>query len=117
MNNNYSGLVIEDIAKVKAYGEHNGKYYLAYFENIPKEMMYFKFNTRHSLEEFIYRLGIEKFDYKSSNGKIITKIWEYIPKKVEEWNNSQFRTKKEREAGKPEKYSWDDWYLGHFLKE
>lgn len=117
MNYYHTELVIQDTVKIKAYGEHNGKEYLVYFENVPKELMYFKFLTRHRLEEFLYCHGIEKFDYKSSNGKIMTKIWEYLPEELEKWNKSQFRTKKEKQLGVPEKYSYDDWKCGHYIKE
>ena len=112
-----NNLVIQDTVKIKAYGEHNGKDYLVYFENISKELMYFKFNTRHGLEEFLYCHGIEKFDYKSSNGSVITKVWEYFPEKLEEWKSDKFRTAKEKKQGHPDKYSCDDWYCGHYVKE
>lgn len=116
--NNIEELVITDGTKIKAYGEHDGKNYLAYFENIPKELMYFKFHARWRLEEFLYTHKIEKFDYKSSNGKVITKVWEYIPEEIEEWKEDDWgKTKKEKQEGMPEKYSYHDWRLGHFVKE
>jgi len=110
-------LIINDNTKLKAYGEHNGKSYLAYFNDIPKDVMYFKFASKWRLEEFLYTHGIEKFDYKSSNGNIITKVWEYIPKELEEWKEDNFRTAKEKKQGYPDKYSWDDWRCGHYIKE
>ena len=117
MSRYWEGLVVTDKVKTKAYGEHDGKKYLAYFENIPKELMYFEFDTRHALEEFLYCHGIEKFNYKSSNGSIIPKVWEYNPGKLEEWKDSRFRTAAEKKRGTPEKYSWEDWYCGHFTRE
>lgn len=110
-------LVISDKVKIEAYGEHDGKNYLVYFENIPKDMMYFKFTSRWRLEEFLYTVGVERFNYKSSNGKVITKVWKYIPEEIENWKDSNFRTKKELQRGMPEKYSYDDWRCGHFIKE
>ena len=115
--NGNSNLVITDGTKIKAYAEHIGKDYLVYFENISPELMYYRFSTRWSMEEFLYRHGIEKFDYKSSNGKTITKVWKYKQEELDEWKDSWSRTKKEKLQGKPEKYSWDDWYCGHFVKE
>ena len=112
-----TNLIVTDKVKMNAYGEHNSKEYLAYFKDIPKDLMYFKFSTRHGLEEFLYRNGIEKFDYKSSNGSTVTKVWEYFPEKLEEWKTDRLRTKKEKQQGTPEKYSWDDWYCGHYIKE
>lgn len=67
--------------------------------------------------EFLYQNGIEKFDYKSSNGKVITKVWEYVPDEVEDWRTDWGRTKSEKQRGMPEKYTYDDWQLGHYIKE
>ena len=118
MNWYMDSLVITDATNIKPYGEHNGKEYLVYFENIPKEQMYFKFSTKWRLEEFLYLHKIEKFAYKSSNGKVITKVWEYIPENIEHWKSYDWgKTKKEKEEGMPEKYSWDDWRCGHYIKE
>ena len=78
-----NNLIIGDSLKIKSYGEHIGKDYFVYFENISPDLLKYKFRNRWEMEEFLYQNGIEKFDYKSSNGKVITKVWEYIPEKVE----------------------------------
>ena len=105
------------IKNLKVFGEHNGNTYLVYFEDIPKEKLCFSFNKRWAMEEFIYKHGIEKFDYKSSNGKTITKVWKYIPEKLKEWKEYDYRTKWQIEKGMPEKYSYSDLECGHFVKE
>ena len=110
-------LIITSEAKLKKYGEHKDKKYLCYFENLPSNLIYYSFVTRYEMECFLYKNGIEKFDYKSSNGKIITKVWEYIPEKLEEWKSYEFMTAKEKKQGYPEKYTWHDFECGHYIKE
>ena len=114
--NDYN-LVIGDSLKIKCYGEHLGRNYFAYFEDISPDLLKLKFNSKWSMEEFLYKNGIEKFDYKSSNGKVITKIWKYIPEEIEDWRDTYCRTKTEKQEGMPEKYSSEDWHLGHYIKE
>ena len=105
-----SNLVLGDNLKINPIAEHKGKSYIIHFMNIPPELLYYSFNKRWQLEEFIYSNGIEQFKYKSSNWKTINKVWEYIPEKLEEWR--EYNTSKK----KPEKYSWDDYMCGHFIK-
>ena len=105
-----SNLVLGDNLKINPIAEHKDKSYIIHFMNIPPELLYYSFNKRWQLEEFIYRNGIEQFKYKSSNGKTINKVWEYIPEKLEEWKKYNIPKKK------PEKYSWDDYMCGHFIK-
>lgn len=64
-----SNLVLGDNLKINPIAEHKGKSYIIHFMNIPPELLYYSFNKRWQLEEFIYRNGIEQFKYKSSNGK------------------------------------------------
>ena len=108
-----NNLVITDKAKLEAYGEHIGKEYKVYFSNISPELMYFSFNSRRQMEEFLYRHKFERYTYKSSNGNTIIKVWEYIQEKLDEYKEYPCNRKKLL----PEKYSWDDWYCGHFIKE
>ena len=110
-------LVLGDSLKIKAYGEHIGKSYFVYFENISPDLLKYKFDARWQMEEFLYSNGIERFDYKSSNGKIITKVWQYIPEEIEDWKDSWCRTKSEKQKGIPNKYSYEDYQLGHYIKE
>lgn len=110
-------IIIGDSLKIKGYGEHIGKDYFVYFENISPDLLKYKFRNRWEMENFLYQNGIEKFDYKSSNGKVITKVWEYIPEEIEDWRTSWCRTKTEKQRGMPEKYTYDDWHLGHYIKE
>ena len=112
-----NNLIIGDSLKIKGYGEHIGKDYFVYFENISPDLLKYKFRNRWEMENFLYQNGIEKFDYKSSNGKVITKVWEYIPDEVEDWRTGWGRTKTEKQRGMPEKYTYNDWYLGHYIKE
>ena len=37
--------------------------------------------------------------------------------KVEDWRTNWCRTKTEKQRGMPEKYTYDDWNLGHYIKE
>ena len=80
-------------------------------------MLKYKFRNRWGMEEFLYSNGIEKFDYKSSNGKVITKVWEYIPEEIEDWRSSPFLTRTQKQKGMPEKYTYEDYNLGHFIKQ
>ncbi len=107
-------LVITDSTKIKAYGEHTGKIYKVYFDNMSPELIYFEFDRRWQMEEFLYNHGFEKFTYKSSNGSTINKKWEYIQSKLNEYNNLYGKNKGHVF---PEKYSWEDYYCGHYVKE
>ena len=42
---------------------------------------------------------------------------EYIPEEIEDWRTTWCRTKTEKQRGMPEKYTYDDWNLGHYIKE
>lgn len=106
-------LEIKNKDNFKIHGEHRDKLYCVYLDFFPKDEVYFTFTKRTDMEQFIYRLGFEKFIYKSSNGKIISKVWEYIPEELEEWR-SWYETRKNKE---PKKYSFDDFMCGHFVKE
>ena len=112
-----NNLMIGDSLKIKGYGEHIGKDYFVYFENISPDLLKYKFRNRWGMEEFLYSNGIEKFDYKSSNGKVITKVWEYIPEEIEDWRTSWCRNKTEKQREMTKKYTYDDWQLGHYIKE
>lgn len=110
-------LVLGESLKIKAYGEHIGKYYYVYFENISADLLKYQFHAKWAMEEFLYTHGIERFDYKSSNGKVINKVWKYIPEEIEDWRNDWCRTKTEKQRGMPEKYTFEDWQLGHYIKD
>ena len=60
-----SNLVLGDNLKINPIAEHKDKSYIIHFMNIPPELLYYSFNKRWQLEEFIYRNGIEQFKYKS----------------------------------------------------
>lgn len=92
--------------KVEFFGEHISNSYILSIKSIPKETLYFKFIKRRNMEEFIYRHGVENYTYKSSNGNIINKVWKCIPEKYE---------KEKKWYKKIEKYSFEDFYCGHFI--
>lgn len=107
MNN----LIITDINKIKPTIEHKGKYYYIYFENISPDLMYFQFAKKWQAEEFLYNHKISKFTYKSSNGNIIEKEWEYIQDKIDKWKEWSYNKNK-----KLKDFSTDAWYCGHYIK-
>ena len=92
--------------EVEPYAEHIGKYYYAYYKDMPRDKVYLKFMRRHELEYFLYRSGIEAFLYLSSNGEIIEKIFQYktAESAIKEKENSE------------EKYDYSDFLAGHFIK-
>ena len=92
--------------KAELFGEHINRDYILSIKDIPKDVIYFKFTKRRNMEEFIYRHGIENYTYKSSNGNLINKTWKYIPEKLE---------KERKWFKKIEKYSFEDFFCGHFI--
>lgn len=91
---------------VKAYAEHKDGRYYAYYDELPADKICLKFTTKYELEYFLYRSGIEKFVYKSSNGKLIEKVFKYKNTKEaqEDLEDSE------------EKYDYHDFCAGHFVK-
>ena len=67
-------LEIKNKSKFRIYGEHKDKLYHVYLDFFPRDEVYFTFTKRTDMEQFIYRLGFEKFTYKSSNGEISQKF-------------------------------------------
>lgn len=108
--------MIINIKNMEVCGKHKDKSYIVYFKGISEDNLNFIFNKRWELEEFLYSNGIEKFTYYSSNGNALTKIWEYIPEKLDSWKNNCSRTNKEKQQGMPTKYSLEDYLCGHFVK-
>jgi hypothetical protein len=92
--------------EVEPYAEHIGKYYYAYYKDMPRDKVYLRFTRKYELEYFLYRSKIEAFLYLSSNGEIIEKIFQY--------KNTENATK-EREDSE-EKYDYSDFLAGHFIK-
>jgi hypothetical protein len=90
----------------KPLTEHKDKAYYLYYNNLSTDVFYLKFAKKWQMEEFIYKHGIKRFTYKSSNGSTIEKVFEYIPSKLEYYKDDV-----------REKYDYWDWCCGHFVKE
>ena len=43
-----------------------------------------------------------------SNGKVITKVQEYISEEIEDWRTNWCRTKTKKQKGMLEKYTYED---------
>lgn len=92
--------------EVEPYAEHIGKYYYAYYKDMPRDKVYLRFVRRYELEYFLYRSGIEAFLYLSSNGEMTEKIFQY--------KNTKGAIKEKEDS--EEKYSYFDFLDGHFIK-
>ena len=55
-----NNLIIGDSLKIKGYGEHIGKDYFVYFENISPDLLKYKFRNRWEMENLIINLLMEK---------------------------------------------------------
>lgn len=86
------------------YAEHKGKKYYVYFKDMDIDKYYLEFSKKWNMEEFLYDKEVYNYTYRSSNGKVYKKKWEYIKDKVEKKRAYWYR--------KGEEYSF---FTGHYI--